>query len=267
MKKYLSFFRLRFTMGLQYRSAAIAGIITQFIWGMMEVLMFRAFYEGNPGAFPMSLQATCTYVWMQQAFLAFFMGWFMESEIFDSIKDGNIVYELCRPIRLYDMWFCRSMAVRTSKAVLRCFPILIVAAFIPGPYGIMIPDSPLSFLLFLVGMVLGLLVTVSYCMLVYIITFFTISPQGVQMVMISVIEFCGGAVIPLPFFPDQIRRMLELLPFGAMQNVPLRIYSGDLSGMMSLKALFLQVCWLAVMILAGRLLMKKALKKVVVQGG
>ena len=32
MKKYLSFFRIRFIAGLQYRAAAWAGIATQFAW-------------------------------------------------------------------------------------------------------------------------------------------------------------------------------------------------------------------------------------------
>ena len=47
MKKYLSFFRLRFSMGLQYRAAALAGIVTQFFWGFMEIMAFRAFYHGR----------------------------------------------------------------------------------------------------------------------------------------------------------------------------------------------------------------------------
>ena len=46
----------------------------------------------------------------------------------------------------------------------------------------------------------------------------------------SVTELLQGAIIPLPFFPDAVRQILELLPFAAMQNVPLRVYSGDLSG-------------------------------------
>ena len=44
MKKYLSFFRLRFITGLQYRTAALAGIATQFFWGTMEILTFRALF-------------------------------------------------------------------------------------------------------------------------------------------------------------------------------------------------------------------------------
>lgn len=68
MKKYLSFFRLRFSMGLQYRTAALAGVITQFVWGFMEIMIFRAFYQADAAAFPMSLSATASYVWLQQAF-------------------------------------------------------------------------------------------------------------------------------------------------------------------------------------------------------
>ena len=56
MKKYLSFFRMRFLMGLQYRAAAAAGIVTQFTWGFMELLVFRAFYQADASAFPMSLK-------------------------------------------------------------------------------------------------------------------------------------------------------------------------------------------------------------------
>ena len=70
MKKYLSFFRMRFLMGLQYRAAAAAGVITQFTWGFMELLVFRAFYQADASAFPMSFEAVVSYIWLQQAFLA-----------------------------------------------------------------------------------------------------------------------------------------------------------------------------------------------------
>lgn len=267
MKKYLSFFRLRFAMGLQYRAAALAGIVTQFFWGFMEIMIFRAFYRTDAAAFPMTLSATSSYIWLQQAFLAFFTAWMMENEIFDSIVNGNIAYELCRPIRIYDMWFTRSLANRLSKAVLRCFPILIAAAFIPEPYGISAPAGPAHFLLFIVTLFLGLMVMVSFCMLVYVLTFFTISPQGLRILFVSCVEFFSGALIPLPFFPDRIRLLMELLPFASMQNVALRVYSGSMSRGEMEKAVFLQFFWLIVITLASKMLCKTAEKRVTVQGG
>ncbi len=267
MKKYISFFRLRFVMGLQYRSAALAGVATQFVWGTMEILMFRAFYEADAAAFPMTLQATCSYVWMQQAFLSLFMAWMMEGEIFNAIVDGNISYELCRPVNLYDMWFARSMANRFSMALLRCIPVLLGSVLIKAPYGMMAPVSWKAFLLFVITLFLGAFVTIAFCMLVYISCFFTVSSMGVRMVAVSVVEFFQGGVIPIPFFPEKVREIMELLPFAAMQNVSFRIYSGDLSGKAMEKAVFLQVFWLIVLTAAGRGLNRIAMKKVVVQGG
>lgn len=267
MKKYIAFFRLRFSMGLQYRTAAFAGIITQFAWASMEILMFRAFYQADADSFPMTFEATCAYVWMQQAFLALFMAWMMENEIFDSIVNGNIAYELCRPINIYNMWFSRSLANRIAKAVLRCFPILLVAAFLPAPYGLMLPASPAAFCLFLFTLLAGVGVTVAFCMLIYMVSFFTISPAGIRMVAVSVVEFFSGATIPLPFFPERLRRIFELLPFASMQNIPLRIYSGDLSGEPMKRAILIQVFWLFALIGIGKLLDAAAMKKITVQGG
>ena len=267
MRKYLAFFRLRFSMGLQYRAAAVAGIVTQFFWGAMELLAFRAFYQADPGAFPMSFQATASYVWMQQAFLALFAAWMFENEIFQCIRDGSVAYELCRPVDLYAMWFARSAANRVSRAVLRCAPILLVAAFLPAPFGMTAPQSLSAFLWWAVTMVLGLAVTVGFGMLIYLVTFFTLSPDGVRMVAVSLVEILQGGIIPLPFFPDGLRQFLELLPFAAMQNVPLRAWSGDLSGQDLYAAAGLQLFWAIVLVGSGWLLAQKALQKTVVQGG
>lgn len=267
MRKYLSFFRLRFGMGLQYRTAALAGVVTQFFWGFMEIMVYKAFYEAEPEAFPMSFAAMVSYIWMRQAFLAFFAAWMMDGEIFDTIMNGNIAYELCRPIRIYDMWFAKGVANRLARAVLRCFPILLVAVFLPQPYGLQAPAGGLHFVLFVMTLFLGMAVTVAFCMLVYVLSFFTVSPAGLRMLATSLVEFFAGAIIPLPFFPEKIQLVMELLPFAAMQNVALRIYSGSMNQTEMTKAVILQVFWLIVMVTGGRLLCSVAEKKVTVQGG
>lgn len=265
--KYASLFRMKFIAGLQYRAAAAAGIATQFIWGIMSLLLYKAFYEADANSFPMSFQALSSYLWLQQAFLALFMGWFFENDIFQTITEGGIAYELCRPLDIYYMWFYRSMANRLAKAVLRCMPILIFAAFLPQPYGIRLPESINAGIWFLITTILGFLVVIAYSMLVYISTFFTYSPMGVRMVSVSLVEFFAGAVVPLPFLPEGIRRVVELLPFASMQNIPLRIYSGDISGTEIYYRAVLQLFWIVMLIWFGKWLMGHALKRVVVQGG
>ncbi len=266
-KKYISFFRLRFGMGLQYRAAALAGVATQFAWGIMEIKVFMAFHNTDPNSFPMTFEQLSSYMWLQQAFLAFFMAWLMEGEIFNCITDGNIAYELCRPVDIYDMWFARSMGTRISAGLLRCLPVLAVAAFLPEPYRMHAPSDPTTALWFVVTIILGLTVTVALCMIVYMLTFFTISPMGLRLMFSLTAEFFQGAVIPLPFFPRQIQNITELLPFASMQNVPLRVYSGNLAGNELIRAVLLQIFWIFVLTVTGKLICACAMKKTTIQGG
>lgn len=267
MKQYLSFFRIRLSTGLQYRAAALAGAATQFVWGGMRLAMFRAFYQNGENVFPMTFPQLSSYIWLQQAFLALYMSWYFDNDIFDCITSGNIAYELCRPADLYSLWFVKNMAVRLSRAMLRCLPVLLVAIFLPRPFNISAPDSPLAGILFLISMILGFLVLVAFSMLIYISTFYTLSPLGIRIIATSLVDFFSGEVIPLPFFPQQLQNVMLLLPFASMQNTPFQIYNGFISGSPLLFSILLQVLWLAALLLLGKLLMKRALKKVVVQGG
>ena len=52
-----------------------------------------------------------------------------------------------------------------------------------------------------------------------------------------------------------------------MQNMPLQIFCGKLTGMDAMQGVFFQLFWLAALVLTGQLFMRASLKKVVVQGG
>jgi len=267
MKKYLALFRVRFSNALQYRAAAFAGMATQFAWGFMEIFAFAAFYRANPSAFPMEFSHTVSYIWMQQAFLALFVTWFWESDISEAIESGFIAYELVRPMDLYNRWFCQVCANRTARAILRCAPILIVAFMVPKPYRMSLPPDVLQFALFLLSAMLSLGVVAAFSMLAYISVFYTLSSLGVRLFTATLAGFLAGEIIPIPFFPAPFRTVAELLPFAAMQNMPLRIYSGNISGNDAMRGIALQLFWLAVMVITGRYAMKRSLKKVVIQGG
>jgi len=267
MKKYLSFFRMRFTAGLQYRAAAYAGVATQFAFGWMFILIYAAFYRSNPEAFPMTFSQLASYLWLQQAFLALIMIWFSENEIFLSISTGNVAYELCRPFDLYAMWFVRSLAYRIARAALRCFPILIFAFCLPAPYTLKLPPSLASGTLFLVSMTVGFLLVVAFCMLVYISTFYTLSSTGVRLFAASALELLSGAIVPLPFLPDGLRQIVEALPFASIYNTPFLIYGGYISGEEAVSKILLQLFWFMLLWGAGLVWMKAALKRVVIQGG
>ncbi|MBQ1256884.1 MAG: ABC transporter permease [Clostridia bacterium] len=267
MKPYFTFFRMRLIHSLQYRTAALAGVATQFFWGFMEIQLYRAFYAEHANAFPMPLEALVSYIWLRQAFLMLFNTWTFEGELFQSILNGNVAYELCRPADLYFMWFARTAAVRISKTLLRFWPILLVAFLLPAPIGMSLPPDAGAFLLFLLSSALTLGVTVAFTLIVYFSCFYTVSADGIRAVLTPLSELLTGGLLPVPFMPAFFQTLIRFSPFGAMMNTPLRIYSGHISGTDALEAILLQVFWLICMTLCGMLLQRRGMKKLCVQGG
>ena len=80
-------------------------------------------------------------------------------------------------------------------------------------------------------------------------------------------DLLGGAIVPLPFLPSWLRGIAQLTPFASMQNVPLRIFSGDIPLGQIPAAMGLQVLWIAVLGAAGYLLTKRGLGRAVILGG
>lgn len=267
MMKYLTVFRIRFINNMQYRVAVIAGIVTQFVWAIMGILAYKAFYNANSSSLPMEFSQIVAYVWMQQAFLPFFAMWFLDGKIFNAISTGSVAYEMVRPINLYNYWYSQSVGNRLSHGMLRCMPVLVIAFFLPEPFRMSLPLSMFDCLLFLCSTVLSIGVVVAFSMLIYITTFYTISGSGIKIVISTLSDFLAGSVIPIPFFPINIRILVSMLPFASMMNMPLRIYSGNINRTDACLGIFLQLLWLLFLVSFGKIAMKRALQKVIVQGG
>lgn len=265
MKKYLSFFKMRLLSGLQYRTAALAGMSTQLVWGIMEILLYRAFYRENPAAFPMGMEALSSYIWLQQAFLAFFALWQGERELAESVRTGTVAYELTRPIGLYGMWMARSLGLRLSRGLLRCWPIALVGALLPAPYGLRFHGRNLG--LFLLSAVLMLVLVCAYMSILYAASFYMTDSNGINVLSVAAADLLGGAIVPIPFLPEPLRTVAALSPFGSMQNVPLRIFGGDLTGPAALEAVGLQLFWCVALVSVGMAMTGGGVRRTVIAGG
>ncbi|HEO8422112.1 ABC-type uncharacterized transport system, permease component [Mycobacteroides abscessus subsp. abscessus] len=267
MKPYIAVLRLRLLNGMQYRAAALAGVATQFFWGFIYIMIFQAFYAQSSSNQPISLEELVTYLWLQQSFLAFIMLWFRDNELFDLITTGNIAYELCRPIGIYEYWFSKLLAQRLASALLRCFPIILLAFLLPQAYRMMLPPDLKTFLLFCLSLLIGLLVLVAISMFIYISVFITLSPMGSLLVFGVIGEFFAGMVVPIPLMPEWLQQIVYLLPFRLTADFPFRVYSGNIPNGEAIEGIFIQLAWLFVLVFFGKIALHKAMKKVIVQGG
>ena len=265
MKKYLSFFKLRLNIALQYRTAAIAGMFTQFFWAIMQILIFQAFYKVVTSN-SISLQQLISYVWLKQAFYAISSA-ASDTEIKDMIEKGNISYELCRPTSLYWMWFFKTLANKLAAGILKSIPILIVAPFLPFGLSLSAPASFFALILFVVSLFFAICIMSALINAFYISIFYTMSSKGTNSIFYATLEFFGGTFVPIALMPKFWQSLCYKLPFSLAADLPYRIYSGSIGVQSALMYIVMQIGWLLVLTISGTIIMNKKLKNVVIQGG
>ena len=99
------------------------------------------------------------------------------------------------------------------------------------------------------------------------LTFVTQSSRGSQGIVNTVTGVLGGMIIPLPLLPIAIQNVLNFMPFRYVSDLSFRIYVGNAD----IKTALIQICialaWLVLLVVLGKLLLKKALKTTIIQGG
>jgi len=267
MKPYISLLRVRFLNGLQYRAAALGGLATQFFWGIMLIFIYKAFYSGAASSNGFSYKDLVSFTWLQQAFLPLIMLYDWDAELLDMIMTGNISYELCRPVNIYQVWYVKLLSKRLSMAALRFSPIIIISLLLPYPYCLSLPYSFVSFSLFVITMSLGLTLLVAMSMLIYISVFKTMSPIG-SMTLVGILgEFFGGHTIPIPLMPLWLQRVCMVLPSRWTADLPLRVYSGHIGTSEAILGIAVQLVWIGILVAIGTYSMQKITRLSVVQGG
>jgi ABC-2 type transport system permease protein len=263
VRPYLAIFGARFRALLQYRAAALAGLATQVFWGLVRVMIFTAFYAASSAPQPMTLPEVITYVWLTQALLLV-LPWRPDPDVEQLVRSGNVAYELVRPVDLHGLWLARAVAQRTAPAVLRCLPMVVAAyAFLD----LSAPAGPAAALAFAVSLVATVALSAALTTLLSVSVLYTLSGRGASVFMVSVVNFFSGAIVPLPLLPEWLQTIGSVLPFRGLMDTPFRLYMGHLPPADAALAVGHQLVWTLAIVLLGRVLLARALRRVVVQGG
>ena len=101
-----------------------------------------------------------------------------------------------------------------------------------------------------------------------LISFYTESVWGISTLKDCIISLLAGGMIPIAFFPDALRKVVECLPFQAMYNLPLQILiNKDYAVGDYLNLLLLQLFWIAVLLIISRVFYTFARRAITVNGG
>ena len=263
MRSYLTVFRLRRKMELQYRGAMVGGILCQIFFGLILIALYRALYAAKPQTLP--LPHVVTYVWLQQAFFRMLLA--SDEDLLDKIRTGGIAYDLCRPVSLYGFYYFRTLALKLTGSIMRAVPMLVFAALLPTGWGISLPASLPGFLCSLAALLLGLLCVTAMENVTMGFTMRTLDSRGVRgMLNLLLMIFCGN-ILPLTLFPDSWQRIITLLPYAQLLDAPIRLYTGEYAPEAAFGVLALQGCWTLLLAFFGIRLWHRNQRHLIVQGG
>ena len=263
MNAYYAIFRLRRRLETQYRGAALGGIICQMFFGLVLIALYRALYAGKPQEMPFSHVAT--YVWLQQAFFRMLLS--SDPELLDKIRTGGIAYDMCRPVSLYGYYYARIMAQKVMGTLLRAAPMLVFAAVLPDGWGISLPASLPGFLWAAGALLIGLLCICAMENITMGFTMRTLDSRGMQAMLNLLMMILTGNILPLTLYPDSWQKVITMLPYAQMLDVPIRLYTGAYAPETAWLILLRQAAWTAVLVTAGCLMWRANQRRLVIQGG
>lgn len=263
MSAYSAIFMMRVKALFQYRLAALMGSFTQLFWGLIHIMILRAFYTNSYQSEPISLEEAIAFTWIGQTLLGL-IPWSVDKEVERQIKNGDVAFELLRPLNLYGVWFVRSLAMRLIPCVMRCIPILILGGLF---FSFSPPVSEVALALFCFSVFLSLLLSAGFTTLITLSLFWTFSGEGIQRLVPHFMILLSGMLVPLPLFPDWLQPVLSIQPFRALIDIPCRFYTGLILPANALPYLVFQAAWALLFILLGQKILKRALKQFIILGG
>jgi ABC-2 type transport system permease protein len=248
-----------------YRSATVAGILTNFFWGLLRAYIFVEVYRvsGATAIRGYTLRDAITYAALTQALIApiYLWGWF---DVARTVRSGEIASDLTKPYDFFAFWMARDMGRALFQLLFRGLPILV---FFPLLFDLEWPRDPVHFLAIAASVTLAVMISFAWRFGVNLAAFWLTDALGVARLAYLVMTFLSGFLVPVAFFPDWLRAVAELTPLPAMVNTPVEVYLGVVVGPDLWRALAIQALWFAALAAAVRAAFRAGVARLVIQGG
>lgn len=255
--------KLSFRRQLTYRAATLAGLSTNFFFGLLRVAVLLALFDTRREVEGMTQQDAITYTALTQGIIAYlaFFGWY---ELMNSVNTGEVAGDLLKPVSYFGLWLAQDWGRAAATLLLRGLTIMLVYALF---FDLTTPTTWSQWLAFVVAMILALQVSFAWRFLVNLAAFWTPNAQGIGRLAFGLTWTMSGFFMPLRFFPDWFVRLCHLTPFPSVVNVVVEVYLGLVRGRELLNAIGGQVAWLIILFILGQLVLRAGVRRLVVQGG
>ncbi len=252
-----------FQRQMTYRAATLAGLTTNFFFGVLRVAVMVALYGARSEVAGMDLQAAITYTGLAQAVIAYLsiFGWY---DLMRTVSSGEVAADLLKPLGYFRYWLALDLGRALVAFLLRGVSIMVVYALF---FAITVPHGVTQWVALLLSLILGWLLSFAWRFLVNLAAFWTPNALGIGRFAFGLAWVLSGFFMPLRFFPAWAQTICNLTPFPSMVNTTIEIYLGLLTGRALLWALVVQLFWIVLLILVCKRVLRAGVQRLVIQGG
>lgn len=263
LRLYGEIARRSFRRQLAYRTANLAGLVTNGCFGYLRGVIFLAVYAEQARVGGYDRDGAITFNWITQSLLMVvaLWGWW---EIEDTIRSGDIVSDLAKPFSYLGFWLARDYGRALAYVIFRGAPIMIVGQL---TFGVRWPSGPLSWVAFVSSVFLAVTVSFGWRFILNLAAFWLTDARGLGNLLTFIVTAFTGLLVPLTYFPDAVQPVLLALPFAGLLQTPADIFVERLQGPALLDALIQQAIWAVVFLVGGWLILQAAVRRIVIQGG
>jgi len=263
MRLFFALAQRAFQRQIAYRAAAIAGLLTNFFFGMLRAAVLVALYGARQEVAGITLAGAITFTGFTQAVIGFhsLFSWY---DLMNSIYTGAVATDLLKPMSSFRFWLAQDAGRALAQMLLRGFPMMAAYALL---FPITAPTRVAQWTALILSLVLSWLVGFAFRFWVNLAGFWTPDARAVGRFAFIALYFLSGFLMPLRFFPDWFIKLCNFTPFPSIVTTVTEIYLGVLQGPELVNALSVQALWVGVLLLACEFTWRAGVRRLVIQGG
>jgi ABC-2 type transport system permease protein len=263
MRLFWKITKLSLQRHLTYRAATIAGLVTNYCFGIFRAAILVALYGSQQEVAGISIQEAVTYAALTQAIIGYLslFHWF---DLMATIHTGDIASDLLKPMDYFQYWLAQDLGRAVINFLFRGVTIILAYELI---FNLTWPKNPTQWIFLGASLILSWVISFSWRFLINLSAFWSPNARGIIRFFFVLSWFFSGFLMPLRFFPDWVRTISYLTPFPHMLNTVTEIFLNILTGAELVMVIIQQMFWVLFLIVAGQLVYKTGVKRLVIQGG
>lgn len=250
---------------LQFRLATLLTIAGNLLYLLLVYNLWKSIFASTETGIVngMTFSDTMIYLVLASAvlnFLEMYIVWTMGREI----QDGKIVVDLLRPMSYRSWRFFDGAGMMVTGFFTTFLPTSIVVFFVSD--GAI--HLGVNILFFVISLMMSAVINYYISFITGTVCIYTQSIWGINIVKEVILGLFSGALIPLAFFPDFLKKITMFLPFQTIVNSPMQILLHNENSLCeTFSILGLQFFWLVALLFISEGFFRVSLKKITVNGG